>query len=85
MVLTEVKTSDDAAVVAKKIIGNVSEPFVVGGGAETNIGASIGIAIFPDHGLGAEELVHQGDQAIYTVKRQGKNNYAFASDVEAGE
>jgi diguanylate cyclase (GGDEF)-like protein len=84
VVLTEVKTEDDAAVVAKKIIGNVSEPFVVGGGgAQTNIGASIGIAIFPDHGASAEELVHRGDQAMYSVKRQGKNNYAFASDIEA--
>jgi len=86
VVLTEVKMSDDAAVVAKKIIGNVSEPFVVGGGgAQTSIGASIGIAIFPDHGSSAEELVHQGDQAMYTVKCQGKNNYAFASKIEAGE
>jgi diguanylate cyclase (GGDEF)-like protein len=86
VVLTEIKTEDDAAIVAKKIIGNVSEPFVVGGGgAQTTIGASIGIAIFPDHGASAEELVHRGDQAMYTVKRQGKNNYAFAVDVEAGE
>jgi diguanylate cyclase (GGDEF)-like protein len=86
VVLTEIKTKEDAAVVAKKIIGNVSEPFVVGGGgAQTNIGASIGIAIFPDHGSSAEELVHRGDQAMYTVKREGKNNYAFAADVEVGE
>lgn len=84
--LTEIKTSEDAIVVAEKIIHNVSEPFVVdGGGAQTNIGASIGIAIYLGHGSSAEELVRQGDQAMYSVKRTGKNNFAFASNLEAGE
>lgn len=42
------------------------------------IGASIGIAMFPDHGDSAESLLRMADMAMYNVKRKGKNNYAFA-------
>ncbi len=34
---------------------------------------SIGVAAFPNHGTGAEELIMQADQALYAAKAAGRN------------
>lgn len=36
---------------------------------------SIGIAIYPEHGLSAEELIKHADAAMYEVKESGRNGY----------
>ncbi|WP_202626180.1 diguanylate cyclase domain-containing protein [Kosakonia sp. MH5] len=42
------------------------------------IGASIGIAIYPDHGTDGASLKHAADQAMYAVKRDGGGGFRFA-------
>ena len=44
----------------------------------TGISASIGISIFPRDGRTLDELYSSADSALYKVKRNGKNSYAFA-------
>ena len=65
---------DDANVVAEKILAETRRPFVV---AETQFLAttSIGIAIYPDDGTNAQDLIRGADMAMYQVKAQGKNGY----------
>jgi diguanylate cyclase (GGDEF)-like protein len=41
--------------------------------------ASVGIATFPDRVADHRQLVGAADQAMYAVKRSGKNGYAFAA------
>lgn len=36
---------------------------------------SIGIAIYPEHGMSAEELIKHADAAMYEVKESGRNGY----------
>ena len=43
---------------------------------------SIGIAIYPDDGETAKELLSNADDALYFAKREGKNRYHFASPLE---
>ncbi len=45
---------------------------------EISIGASLGIALYPDDGTTAEELIRQADRAMYHVKNSGKNHYSFS-------
>ena len=45
-----------------------------------NTGASLGIALFPADGETAEKLMEAADKAMYSVKRGGKNNFAFHAD-----
>jgi diguanylate cyclase (GGDEF)-like protein len=40
--------------------------------------ASLGIASFPDHGRTKDDLLARADQAMYSVKGQGKNGVALA-------
>ena len=44
-------------------------------GVVLNVNASIGIALVPEHGTAAEELVGAADEAMYFVKKNGKANY----------
>jgi diguanylate cyclase (GGDEF)-like protein/PAS domain S-box-containing protein len=42
-----------------------------------NIGLSIGISLYSKDGNTPEELISAADQAMYSVKKSGRNNYAF--------
>ncbi len=63
-----------AETVAQKIVTGLSEPFVLDG-QEVRIGASVGIAHFPEHGQTAADLVRNADRAMYEVKESGRNAY----------
>ena len=76
IVLNELQTDEDAADLAERIIRLISEPIQVNSHAAA-VGASVGIAVYPDDGETPEQLLELADQAMYEVKKSGKNNYAF--------
>ncbi|MGV8905655.1 MAG: diguanylate cyclase domain-containing protein [Acetobacterium sp.] len=43
------------------------------------IGASIGLSIFPEHGIDADMLIKKADFAMYEVKHKGGNGYKIYS------
>ncbi|MDH3388682.1 MAG: EAL domain-containing protein [Gammaproteobacteria bacterium] len=49
-------------------------------GQKISVGASIGIALFPEHGDNAETLLHHADQAMYQAKNEGKNTFRFFTE-----
>jgi diguanylate cyclase (GGDEF)-like protein/PAS domain S-box-containing protein len=77
VVLTELHSREDAALIAKKIKQVVSQPIVFDG-QQTKVGTSIGIAIYPGIGKDADSMLSQADKAMYSVKYSGKNGYSFA-------
>ncbi|MBP8133923.1 MAG: EAL domain-containing protein [Zoogloea sp.] len=70
VVLPEVAGSVDALQVADKIITTLSEPLTVQGHA-LHISASIGAAIFPEHGQSGDQLLRHADLAMYQAKKSG--------------
>ena len=44
---------------------------------QIHVGASLGIALYPEDGNTPEELIRQADSAMYRIKNSGKNNYGF--------
>lgn len=70
---------DEVAQLADRLLKALSEPFGLEDGV-AKIGASIGIALYPDDGQTVEGLMRRADDAMYKVKQSGKNNYCFASD-----
>jgi diguanylate cyclase (GGDEF)-like protein len=71
VILESVPDFDAAIAVAKKICTSLSEAVTVDG-KNLAVSASIGIAVFPDHGREANALYDRADQAMYSIKKNGK-------------
>ena len=80
LVLDSIGSYENATQVANKIIAALSEPFDLKG-QSSQIGASVGISIFPDDSDSPVKLVKQADEAMYLAKQSGKNTYRFYRDV----
>lgn len=80
VLLTNMPDKNSIISTAEKLIKAVATPYKFKSD-EINIGASIGISLYPDHGIGPQELINLADQAMYEIKRQGKNNYGFAETI----
>ncbi len=78
VILSTITSVDDAQSVAQKIIQALSTPFRLGD-EEAQIGASIGISVFPKNGGNAEILLKKADDAMYVAKKAGKNDYRMSS------
>ncbi|WP_372739292.1 diguanylate cyclase domain-containing protein [Neptunomonas sp.] len=72
------KGKDEIDYVANRIISSINEPIEILGNV-LQIGASVGIAIFPADGHTCVELIKNADTAMYAAKRSGKNNISFFS------
>ncbi len=80
VVLTELNAQDNAKLVAQKAIHTLTQPITCPEGT-VQVGASIGIAFYPDNGKDPDSLIKQADEAMYEVKKSGKNAYNFASSA----
>jgi diguanylate cyclase (GGDEF)-like protein len=76
LLLRDVEKPADAAAIAERIVKVVSAPFSIAG-HQLVIGASVGIAIAPQDGETAEELIKNADLALYKAKNEGRSTYHF--------
>ncbi len=77
LVLREIESPEIVEETVKRVIARLSEPIAFGG-HELSVGASIGIALFPDHGDAVETLMLAADLAMYESKGAGGNAWRFA-------
>ncbi|MGO1234099.1 MAG: diguanylate cyclase domain-containing protein, partial [Marinobacter sp.] len=68
---------EDARPVAEKVVAVLNETFEIKGHI-VDIGASVGVALYPDDGVTAMDLVNSADAAMYQVKASGRNAVGFA-------
>ncbi|MCG8673028.1 MAG: EAL domain-containing protein [Pseudomonadales bacterium] len=61
---------------ANRIISQFVSPFLIEG-REVYTSTSVGVAVYPRDGLGADELLRNADMAMYEAKKSGRNNYQF--------
>ena len=62
---------------AENIIKSVSSTITIND-YSCQVGASIGVAIYPDNGVNIDVLTQRADKAMYQVKKSGRNNLSFA-------
>ncbi|MGZ8868325.1 MAG: PAS domain S-box protein, partial [Thermoanaerobaculia bacterium] len=74
MLLAALARSEDAAVVAQKVLEAIRYPFHIEG-REFFTTTSIGISVYPEDGTDASTLIKNADTAMYQAKEQGRDNY----------
>ena len=68
------KAADVVALIgATRLLALTGRPAV-----EARVGASVGVALYPDHGATVDALIHAADTAMYEAKRAGKNSSRLA-------
>jgi diguanylate cyclase (GGDEF)-like protein len=73
----------DTGIVAQKLIDAFTEPFVVKNN-RLDIGASIGVTVFPDDATDPDLLLRNADMALYRAKRNGRGQYrCYSPDMDA--
>ncbi len=66
-------------VLARDIIASLSQPYSIEGQSVV-IGASVGIALSPEHGSTNDELIRNVDLALYAAKDAGRGTFRFYAD-----
>lgn len=78
VMLQNIKKAEHAGQVAQNLVRALAPPIELAG-RELFIGASIGIALFPQDATNVDELVKNADAALFRAKERGRNNYQFYS------
>jgi diguanylate cyclase (GGDEF)-like protein len=78
-VLARVAGAEEALEIAERIGAALHEQFVIAD-VPVFVEASIGIALFPDHGVDAEALLQAADTAMYAAKQAGTRHELFVLD-----
>ncbi len=79
VVLNGVADSDEVKhIVERRLIPMIRNSHSVNG-AEIHVSCSVGIAMHPDDGADADELMRHADAAMYQAKSQGRNSAQFFS------
>jgi diguanylate cyclase (GGDEF)-like protein len=85
LLMLEAKDADTVGIFARKIVDNVSATCEVHG-VQLAVRPSIGIAVYPEDGATAAELLEHADTAMYCAKRlkQGFMQYSEVSQRRSG-
>ncbi len=85
VILPEIN-EEGAIEVAKKLLAHLGEAQLTINNRTHKISASIGIALFPDHGDNVHDLLAAADLAMYQAKETGRNAwYLFSNDDNSRE
>jgi diguanylate cyclase (GGDEF)-like protein len=77
VLMRDVSGSHGVLELGERLLAAICEPMDLPGGA-AGVGASIGVSLFPEHGLDGATLLRRADQAMYAVKSHGKRGVALA-------
>ncbi len=80
VVLENLSHPEDAGRLAEEMIEMLGMDYKLSGGALIHIGASAGIALFPNHGEDAFMLLQHADAALYKSKSEGRGTYYYYTD-----
>ncbi len=84
VLLTTLANHEDCLVVADKLLLTLGETMHIGNLA-LHVGASIGVARYPESGQDAAELLRQADAAMYQVKLAGRHTLLQAGQVDRAQ
>jgi len=84
ILLENVEGRTQAETIADSLMQEIRIPSWING-HEIVMTASLGLALFPDHGLAAKDLLRNAETAMYYAKGQGRNSsHFFTKDLDRG-
>jgi diguanylate cyclase (GGDEF)-like protein/PAS domain S-box-containing protein len=84
VLLPDAQSPQEGGAVAEKLVASLSRPFHISE-REVNIGASIGLAAYPQDAPDLDQLFMKADLALYRAKAAGRGVYRFYSaQMDAG-
>jgi len=73
-VIGDLEKTADSKPVLDRLLKAASDPVIVGGDF-IQVSASVGVTVYPQDGVAADQLMRHADQAMYIAKQAGKNRY----------
>ena len=80
-VLADLDKVEDCEPVLKRLLLAASEPVRIGK-VVVNVSASIGVTLYPQDSVDADQLIRHAVQAMYVAKQSGKNRYHLFDTVQ---
>ncbi len=80
VIIYHTTSREEIEMIAGRIVKAVSSLHMIDD-IEVRVGASVGIALYPEHAKSIDGLTMIADKAMYCVKETGKNNFRFGDDI----
>lgn len=77
ILLDKTDNQEETTQIAKALMARSQQPFYIQNKITLTLSVSVGIVMFPEHGDTPSLLLRHADTALYYVKQNGRNNYAF--------
>jgi len=74
ILLLDLNAEDEFIISVERILDALQQPFLIDDNS-IRISASIGVTLFPQNDNDSDMLLRHADQAMYTAKQKGKNQY----------
>jgi diguanylate cyclase (GGDEF)-like protein/PAS domain S-box-containing protein len=75
VLLSGLADDEECRMALERLLQTLLMPYLVAGGSEGRISASIGVTVFPSDRADADTLVRHADHAMYAAKQAGKGRY----------
>lgn len=79
VLLEDIGSAQNAALVAAKLLHSLDQPYVIDSHS-LHCSGSIGVAMYPEDGASADELIKHADAAMFDSKGDGRNQVHFFSE-----
>lgn len=79
LLLTDAASASDYEAVIARVLAEVARAFVLEDGVVAEVSASVGVALYPQHGSQADVLMRLADHAMYQAKLSGRNRVVLAA------
>jgi diguanylate cyclase (GGDEF)-like protein/PAS domain S-box-containing protein len=83
-VMIDLEKIEDSETILERLLMAAAEPVTVGD-AVIQVSASIGVTLYPQDGIDADQLIRHADQAMYIAKQAGKNRYHLFDTAQDNE
>ncbi|NTU18735.1 diguanylate cyclase [Brevibacillus sp. HB1.2] len=82
LICQNVEDDHEFSTLADRVVKEIEIPYRLQG-KDYYVSASIGVAVYPDHGSSEEQLLKNADAAMYGVKKNGKNGFQlFTNELD---